>query len=63
LTTCIQERAKTVKLGHDGARHDLSLHNMFSGSWSLRKLRATVLNDIWLELTFFTLVATGARLP
>jgi hypothetical protein len=36
---------------------------MFSGFWSLRKLRATVLNDIWLELTFFTLVATGARLP
>jgi hypothetical protein len=33
---------------------------MFSGSWSLRKLQATVLNDIWLEVSFFTLVATSA---
>jgi putative membrane protein len=31
--------------------------SIFSGSWSIRRLQATVLNDIWPEVTFFTLIA------
>jgi hypothetical protein len=32
---------------------------IFSGRLSKRKLKATVINDIWPELLFFTLMATG----
>ncbi|KAF8881232.1 UPF0187-domain-containing protein [Infundibulicybe gibba] len=34
-------------------------HNpLFSGQWTIKKFKATVINDIWPEVTFFTLVAT-----
>jgi len=32
---------------------------LFQGSFSWKKLQATVINDIWPEVLFFTLVATG----
>lgn len=32
------------------------------GHWTAKKFSATVLDDIWPEVTFFTLVATGALL-
>ncbi|OBZ78130.1 hypothetical protein A0H81_02289 [Grifola frondosa] len=35
---------------------------LFSGSWSLKKFKATVINDIWPEVLFFTLVATMVTL-
>ncbi|KAJ6590708.1 Bestrophin, RFP-TM, chloride channel-domain-containing protein [Mycena vulgaris] len=31
---------------------------LFRGGWSMRKFNATVVNDIWPEVAFFTLVAT-----
>ncbi|KAF8908606.1 Bestrophin, RFP-TM, chloride channel-domain-containing protein [Gymnopilus junonius] len=31
---------------------------LFRGSFTLRKFQATVINDIWPEVTFFTLIAT-----
>ncbi|KAJ7096646.1 Bestrophin, RFP-TM, chloride channel-domain-containing protein [Mycena belliarum] len=31
---------------------------LFSGGWSMRKFNATVVNDIWPEVAFFTLIAT-----
>ena len=35
-------------------------HNpLFQGSLSWKKLQATVLNDVWPEVLFFTLVATS----
>ncbi|KAF8881233.1 Bestrophin, RFP-TM, chloride channel-domain-containing protein [Infundibulicybe gibba] len=34
-------------------------HNpLFAGQWTIKKFKATVINDIWPEVTFFTLVAT-----
>ncbi len=30
------------------------------GHWTVKKFSATVVDDIWPEVTFFTLVATGA---
>jgi putative membrane protein len=33
--------------------------NPMWGGISLRKFQATVINDIWPEVAFFTLVATG----
>ena len=32
---------------------------LFSGRWTLKKFNATVVNDIWPEVLFFTGVATG----
>lgn len=32
---------------------------LFQGSLSWKKLQATVLNDIWPEVLFFTLIATS----
>jgi putative membrane protein len=32
---------------------------LFQGSLSWKKLQATVINDIWPEVLFFTLVATS----
>jgi hypothetical protein len=32
---------------------------LFQGSLSWRKLQATVVNDIWPEVLFFTLIATS----
>lgn len=34
----------------------------WTGSWSPKKLKATVINDIWPEVTFFTLIATMVTL-
>jgi len=32
---------------------------LFSGRWTIKKFNATVINDIWPEVLFFTGVATG----
>ena len=34
---------------------------LFQGSFSWKKLQATVLNDVWPEVLFFTLIATGGN--
>lgn len=34
---------------------------MFSGRWTVKKFNATVINDIWPEVAFFSLVATSAE--
>jgi len=31
---------------------------MFRGGWTMRKFNATVINDVWPEVAFFTLIAT-----
>jgi hypothetical protein len=36
---------------------------LFSGRWTLKKFNATVVNDIWPEVLFFTGVATGELFP
>ena len=37
---------------------------LFEGSiFSVKKFQATVINDIWPEVFFFTLVATSTRFP
>jgi predicted membrane chloride channel (bestrophin family) len=35
---------------------------LFHGSWTLKKFRATVVNDIWPEVLFFSLIATMVTL-
>jgi hypothetical protein len=35
------------------------VHSMFEHGWSIRKIQATVLNDIWPEVTMFTAIATS----
>jgi len=34
---------------------------LFSGRWTAKKFQATVINDIWPETTFFTLIALSTR--
>ena len=36
---------------------------LFRGSWTIKKLQATVVNDIWPEVLFFSLVATSKSTP
>ncbi|KAH9477633.1 UPF0187 protein [Psilocybe cubensis] len=36
----------------------VSSNPLFRGTWTARKFQATVINDIWPEVAFFTLVAT-----
>jgi Bestrophin. len=33
---------------------------LFHGRWTIKKFNATVINDIWPEVFFFTLIATSA---
>jgi hypothetical protein len=33
---------------------------LFRGGWTMRKFSATVVNDIWPEVAFFTAIAAGA---
>ena len=35
---------------------------LWSGSWGVKRFNATVINDIWPEVVFFTLVATSELL-
>jgi len=37
----------------------MTKNTIFSGKLSKMKLRATVINDVWPGILFFTLVATG----
>ena len=37
----------------------VSSNPLFRGKWNARKFQATVINDIWPEVLFFTLVATS----
>ncbi|KAF5318581.1 hypothetical protein D9619_010751 [Psilocybe cf. subviscida] len=36
----------------------VSSNPLFRGSWTIKKFQATVINDIWPEVAFFTLIAT-----
>lgn len=36
---------------------------LFRGRWTLKKFNATVVNDIWPEVAFFSLVATSKPIP
>lgn len=38
----------------------VSANPLFAGGLTLKKFNATVINDIWPEVAFFTLVATSA---
>ncbi|KIM42437.1 hypothetical protein M413DRAFT_444852 [Hebeloma cylindrosporum] len=40
----------------------VSANPLFRGSWNARKFQATVINDIWPEVLFFSLVATMVTL-
>lgn len=40
----------------------VSANPLFRGKWNARKFQATVINDIWPEVLFFTLVATMVTL-
>ena len=36
---------------------------LFRGTWTLKKFSATVINDIWPEVAFFSLVAASKPTP
>ena len=36
---------------------------LFRGTWTLKKFSATVINDIWPEVAFFSLVAASKPIP
>ena len=36
---------------------------LFRGTWTLKKFSATVINDIWPEVAFFSLVAASKLTP
>jgi hypothetical protein len=38
----------------------MGANNPLFQEWTVKKFKATVLNDIWSDVLFFTLVATGA---
>lgn len=40
----------------------VSANPLFRGTWTARKFQATVINDIWPEVLFFTLIATSGSL-
>ena len=40
----------------------VSANPLFRGTWTARKFQATVINDIWPEVLFFTLIATSEYL-
>ena len=31
----------------------------FRGTWTLKKFNATIINDVWVEVAFFSLVASS----
>ena len=35
----------------------------FRGTWTSKKFNATVINDIWPKVAFFSLVASGKPIP
>jgi putative membrane protein len=37
----------------------MSHNSLFRGGWTFKKFQATIINDIYPEVLFFTLVATG----
>ncbi len=40
----------------------VSANPLFRGTWTARKFQATVINDIWPEVLFFSLIATSKSL-
>jgi len=41
----------------------VSANPLFRGTWTAKKFQATVVNDIWPEVAFFSLVATSTYTP